>query len=86
MVHHILSNVSVVVSSYFSFMSLSHIICFQNHIHFLILLILVTLFRFVGVGEASFVSLAAPFIDDNAPQAQVASSGMYMFTASIVLL
>ncbi|XP_048606630.1 probable sphingolipid transporter spinster homolog 2 isoform X1 [Brassica napus] len=25
---------------------------------------------FVGVGEASFVSLAAPFIDDNAPQAQ----------------
>ncbi|KAL0677516.1 hypothetical protein Bca4012_005497 [Brassica carinata] len=26
--------------------------------------------QFVGVGEASFVSLAAPFIDDNAPQAQ----------------
>ncbi|KAH0923020.1 hypothetical protein HID58_023038 [Brassica napus] len=36
---------------------------------------------FVGVGEASFVSLAAPFIDDNAPHAQVATSGMYMFTA-----
>lgn len=28
-------------------------------------------FRLVGVGEASFVSLAAPFIDDNAPAAQV---------------
>lgn len=27
--------------------------------------------RLVGVGEASFVSLAAPFIDDNAPVAQV---------------
>lgn len=27
--------------------------------------------RFVGVGEASFISLAAPFIDDNAPQEQV---------------
>lgn len=27
--------------------------------------------RFVGVGEASFISLAAPFIDDNAPQKQV---------------
>jgi hypothetical protein len=26
---------------------------------------------FVGVGEASFVSLAAPFIDDNAPHSQV---------------
>ncbi|RVW47085.1 putative sphingolipid transporter spinster-like 2 [Vitis vinifera] len=26
---------------------------------------------FVGVGEASFISLAAPFIDDNAPVAQV---------------
>ncbi|KAB1222033.1 hypothetical protein CJ030_MR2G018525 [Morella rubra] len=25
----------------------------------------------VGVGEASFISLAAPFIDDNAPAAQV---------------
>nr|GFC24238.1 probable sphingolipid transporter spinster homolog 2 [Tanacetum cinerariifolium] len=24
----------------------------------------------VGVGEASFISLAAPFIDDNAPAAQ----------------
>ena len=52
------------------------IIIFKNHI-----LKFVTLFRFVGVGEASFVSLAAPFIDDNAPQAQVAASGMYMFTA-----
>lgn len=28
-------------------------------------------FRLVGVGEASFISLAAPFIDDNAPVAQV---------------
>lgn len=27
--------------------------------------------RLVGVGEASFISLAAPFIDDNAPPAQV---------------
>jgi hypothetical protein len=27
--------------------------------------------RLVGVGEASFVSFAAPFIDDNAPAAQV---------------
>lgn len=27
--------------------------------------------RLVGVGEASFISLAAPFIDDNAPVAQV---------------
>lgn len=27
--------------------------------------------RLVGVGEASFISLAAPFIDDNAPAAQV---------------
>ncbi|MFS7912820.1 putative major facilitator superfamily, MFS transporter superfamily [Helianthus anomalus] len=27
-------------------------------------------FRLVGVGEASFISLAAPFIDDNAPVAQ----------------
>ncbi|XP_019082702.1 PREDICTED: probable sphingolipid transporter spinster homolog 3 [Camelina sativa] len=26
---------------------------------------------FVGVGEASFISLAAPFIDDNAPQKQL---------------
>jgi hypothetical protein len=25
----------------------------------------------VGVGEASFISLAAPFIDDNAPPLQV---------------
>lgn len=25
----------------------------------------------VGVGEASFISLAAPFIDDNAPVDQV---------------
>ncbi|KAF9593996.1 hypothetical protein IFM89_026697 [Coptis chinensis] len=31
----------------------------------------IAVFRvFVGVGEASFVSLAAPFIDDNAPVAQ----------------
>jgi len=29
------------------------------------------LYRLVGVGEASFISLAAPFIDDNAPVAQV---------------
>lgn len=27
--------------------------------------------RLVGVGEASFISLAAPYIDDNAPDAQV---------------
>lgn len=31
------------------------------------------LYRFVGVGEASFISLAAPFIDDNAPHTQVSS-------------
>lgn len=31
----------------------------------------VILYRLVGVGEASFVSLAAPFIDDNAPASQV---------------
>lgn len=31
------------------------------------------LLRLVGVGEASFISLAAPFIDDNAPAAQVLS-------------
>ncbi|XP_065872724.1 probable sphingolipid transporter spinster homolog 2 [Euphorbia lathyris] len=31
----------------------------------------ITVFRmFVGVGEASFISLAAPFIDDNAPVSQ----------------
>lgn len=29
------------------------------------------LYRLVGVGEASFISLAAPFIDDSAPAAQV---------------
>ncbi|KAF2604743.1 hypothetical protein F2Q70_00027682, partial [Brassica cretica] len=29
--------------------------------------------RFVGVGEASFISLAAPFIDDNAPHKQKAA-------------
>jgi hypothetical protein len=42
--------------------------------HFLILLEsrLTSFFhRLVGVGEASFISLAAPFIDDNAPVAQV---------------
>ncbi|TXG54111.1 hypothetical protein EZV62_019367 [Acer yangbiense] len=33
----------------------------------------ITIFRMlVGVGEASFISLAAPFIDDNAPVAQIA--------------
>ena len=38
--------------------------------------------RLVGVGEASFISLAAPFIDDNAPAAQVsffAFSFVYAF-------
>lgn len=29
--------------------------------------------RLVGVGEASFISLAAPFIDDVAPDSQVHS-------------
>ncbi|CAH9081906.1 unnamed protein product [Cuscuta europaea] len=34
----------------------------------------ITIFRmFVGVGEASFISLAAPFIDDNAPVEQKAA-------------
>ncbi|VFQ68412.1 unnamed protein product [Cuscuta campestris] len=34
----------------------------------------ITIFRmFVGVGEASFISLAAPFIDDNAPVEQKAT-------------
>ncbi|KAJ0970037.1 hypothetical protein J5N97_022914 [Dioscorea zingiberensis] len=31
---------------------------------------LAVILRFVGVGEASFISLAAPFIDDNAPPAK----------------
>jgi len=31
----------------------------------------IILYRLVGVGEASFISLAAPFIDDNAPASQV---------------
>ncbi|KAK9101084.1 hypothetical protein Scep_024514 [Stephania cephalantha] len=33
------------------------------------------LLRFVGVGEASFISLAAPFIDDNAPVSQTQELG-----------
>ncbi|KAF5951185.1 hypothetical protein HYC85_009129 [Camellia sinensis] len=35
--------------------------------------------RLVGVGEASFISLAAPFIDDNAPAAQVAGHWNWRF-------
>ncbi|GFY89468.1 major facilitator superfamily protein [Actinidia rufa] len=35
--------------------------------------------RLVGVGEASFISLAAPFIDDNAPVAQVAGHFSWRF-------
>jgi len=35
------------------------------------MLIHCSILRLVGVGEASFISLAAPFIDDNAPGAQV---------------
>lgn len=38
--------------------------------HWMQILFIITR-RFVGVGEASFISLAAPFIDDNAPQKQV---------------
>lgn len=34
-------------------------------------MLILILSRLVGVGEASFISLAAPFIDDNAPIAQV---------------
>ena len=33
--------------------------------------VLIVISRLVGVGEASFISLAAPFIDDHAPPAQV---------------
>ena len=33
--------------------------------------------RLVGVGEASFISLAAPFIDDNAPAAQVSFFALF---------
>ena len=33
--------------------------------------IVLSVTRLVGVGEASFISLAAPFIDDNAPDSQV---------------
>ena len=33
--------------------------------------IVLSVARLVGVGEASFISLAAPFIDDNAPDTQV---------------
>ncbi|KAJ8447484.1 hypothetical protein Cgig2_019478 [Carnegiea gigantea] len=35
--------------------------------------IVLSVARLVGVGEASFISLAAPFIDDNAPDTQVGS-------------
>lgn len=35
------------------------------------------MYRLVGVGEASFISLAAPFIDDNAPQAQARSISLF---------
>ena len=34
-------------------------------------LLLIYLFRLVGVGEASFISLAAPFVIDNAPPDKV---------------
>lgn len=42
-------------------------------------LIIFAIFRFVGVGEASFISLAAPFIDDNAPVAQVLFLPVFIF-------
>ena len=35
--------------------------------------------RLVGVGEASFISLAAPFIDDNAPASQVYHFFLFYF-------
>ncbi|KAG2286478.1 hypothetical protein Bca52824_046082 [Brassica carinata] len=43
---------------------------------------------FVGVGEASFISLAAPFIDDNAPHKQVGKhfSWRYAFWGEAVLM
>ncbi|XP_027348748.1 probable sphingolipid transporter spinster homolog 2 isoform X2 [Abrus precatorius] len=42
----------------------------------------------VGVGEASFISLAAPFIDDNAPVAQVGShlGWRYAFWVEAILM
>ncbi|XP_068320464.1 probable sphingolipid transporter spinster homolog 2 isoform X3 [Pyrus communis] len=49
----------------------------------------ITIFRMlVGVGEASFISLAAPFIDDNAPAAQVGShtNWRYAFVGEAILM
>lgn len=40
-------------------------------INFELPMLLTRVLRLVGVGEASFISLAAPFIDDNAPVSQV---------------
>ncbi|MBA0772155.1 hypothetical protein Gotri_007576 [Gossypium trilobum] len=50
--------------------------------------ILNTLWELVGVGEASFISLAAPFIDDTAPVSQVGSqfNWRYAFWGEALLM
>ena len=40
--------------------------------------------RLVGVGEASFISLAAPFIDDNAPASQVYQLFLFYFVSELI--
>lgn len=74
LVHYILPHVSV-FSCYFSSLTFfftdylhNSTKCFYSNFFPYSFLILS---RLVGVGEASFISLAAPFIDDNAPVAQV---------------
>lgn len=42
--------------------------------------------RLVGVGEASFISLAAPFIDDHAPAAQVCLILLHILVSIFKLL
>lgn len=42
--------------------------------------------RLVGVGEASFISLAAPFIDDNAPPPQVLVWFFILFSIDKLIL
>lgn len=53
-----------------------------NSLQFPLLFICLSSFsfnRFVGVGEASFISLAAPYIDDSAPAARVCFRCWYSF-------
>ena len=42
--------------------------------------------RLVGVGEASFISLAAPFIDDHAPAARVCLILLHLLVSIFKLL